>query len=306
MSITTYAELKTAVANWLARADLTDRIPEFILMAEDRIARELHDDQTMERFIGVVFRPTVDVPASGVGGTSTAITLSPDPAATEYVWGDSYSFTFPFSQTTAGGLTIDVSGIGALGVIEYVGGAALAIGNARLRKNDKVNIMYPNGGWTLVQPGGFLLPAVATYLGIRSIHLDGDPKRLTYYPPQDFWSRAATLQTGRPRIFTQEGSNIVVAPVPDATYTARATTYRRADPMADDTDSPPLLREHSGHRGLYVYGALLEAALYTEDDTAALKWAAAFDDAVEKVGRAHRYKKYPPGSLVMRSDVHGG
>lgn len=37
MSITTYSELKTAVANWLNRSDLTDRIPEFITMAETRI-----------------------------------------------------------------------------------------------------------------------------------------------------------------------------------------------------------------------------------------------------------------------------
>ena len=37
MAISTYAELKTAVANWLQRDDLTSRIPEFIAMAEDRI-----------------------------------------------------------------------------------------------------------------------------------------------------------------------------------------------------------------------------------------------------------------------------
>lgn len=37
MSITTYSELKTAVANWLDRSDLTSRIPEFITLAEARI-----------------------------------------------------------------------------------------------------------------------------------------------------------------------------------------------------------------------------------------------------------------------------
>ena len=34
MSITTFAELKTAVANWLNRTDLTDRLQEFIALAE--------------------------------------------------------------------------------------------------------------------------------------------------------------------------------------------------------------------------------------------------------------------------------
>lgn len=41
MSITTYAELKTAVANWLARSDLTSYIPDFIRLAEVRIYDEV-------------------------------------------------------------------------------------------------------------------------------------------------------------------------------------------------------------------------------------------------------------------------
>ena len=41
MAIGTYAELQTAVANWLDRDDLTDRIPEFISLAEARFNRVL-------------------------------------------------------------------------------------------------------------------------------------------------------------------------------------------------------------------------------------------------------------------------
>jgi hypothetical protein len=41
MAIGTFAELKTAIANFLARDDLTDRIPEFISLAEARMGREL-------------------------------------------------------------------------------------------------------------------------------------------------------------------------------------------------------------------------------------------------------------------------
>jgi len=41
MAISTYTELKTAVANWLDRDDLTDRIPEFIALAEARFNRVL-------------------------------------------------------------------------------------------------------------------------------------------------------------------------------------------------------------------------------------------------------------------------
>jgi hypothetical protein len=41
MAISTYAELKTAVDNWLARTDLTSRVPEFISLAEARMSREI-------------------------------------------------------------------------------------------------------------------------------------------------------------------------------------------------------------------------------------------------------------------------
>ena len=41
MAIGTYAELQTAVANWLDRDDLTARIPEFITLAETRFNRLL-------------------------------------------------------------------------------------------------------------------------------------------------------------------------------------------------------------------------------------------------------------------------
>ena len=41
MAISTFAELKTATANWLDRSDLTDRIPEFIALAEARFNRIL-------------------------------------------------------------------------------------------------------------------------------------------------------------------------------------------------------------------------------------------------------------------------
>ena len=40
MSITTYSELQTAVANWINRNDVAERIPEFITLAEARMKRD--------------------------------------------------------------------------------------------------------------------------------------------------------------------------------------------------------------------------------------------------------------------------
>lgn len=50
MAISTYAELKTAVANWLNRSDLTTYIPDLIMLGEGRIYRDLRI-RTMESSI---------------------------------------------------------------------------------------------------------------------------------------------------------------------------------------------------------------------------------------------------------------
>jgi hypothetical protein len=43
MSLDTYANLKTSIANFLKRSDLTSIIPDFITLAETKIARDLLD-----------------------------------------------------------------------------------------------------------------------------------------------------------------------------------------------------------------------------------------------------------------------
>ena len=48
MSFTSYSDLKTTVANYLARTDLTDQIPDFIKMAELRMQRELRIRQMLK------------------------------------------------------------------------------------------------------------------------------------------------------------------------------------------------------------------------------------------------------------------
>ena len=48
MAFSNYSELKTSIANFLARDDLTSQIPDFIRLAEARMSREL-DARSMEK-----------------------------------------------------------------------------------------------------------------------------------------------------------------------------------------------------------------------------------------------------------------
>jgi hypothetical protein len=49
MALTTYTELKTSIADWLNRSDLTATIPDFISLAEAQIERTLRTRQMLTR-----------------------------------------------------------------------------------------------------------------------------------------------------------------------------------------------------------------------------------------------------------------
>lgn len=59
MAISTFSELKTAIANWLNRSDLTSVIPDFIALAEARMNRD-----SRMRVGEAVVNDTIDVVAS--------------------------------------------------------------------------------------------------------------------------------------------------------------------------------------------------------------------------------------------------
>lgn len=63
MAISTYAELKTAVDNWLARDDLTSRVPEFITLGENRIYREMKVRQMETALSSTIASGVIAVPS---------------------------------------------------------------------------------------------------------------------------------------------------------------------------------------------------------------------------------------------------
>lgn len=62
MALATYSDLKTAVASWLARSDLTLTIPDFITLAEARINRELRTREMVEQETAAVSTQALAIP----------------------------------------------------------------------------------------------------------------------------------------------------------------------------------------------------------------------------------------------------
>jgi hypothetical protein len=98
LSITTFAELSTAVANWSARSDLTSRIPEGIALAEAKINRRLRTlDMVTKNATFSITGEYVATPTS-FGGVKTFY-LNIDPKVTLEYMADEQQTTLYASGT---------------------------------------------------------------------------------------------------------------------------------------------------------------------------------------------------------------
>lgn len=77
MSITSYSELQTAVANWVHRSDLTTLIPDFIMMGEKRIFRDVRCRVMESALSGTTASGSVAVPSDYLELKLAYISASP-------------------------------------------------------------------------------------------------------------------------------------------------------------------------------------------------------------------------------------
>lgn len=66
MAISTYADLKNAVTNWMARSDLAGEAADFIVLAEAHLNRELPAVETDAPLTGVVDDRRIDIAATSM------------------------------------------------------------------------------------------------------------------------------------------------------------------------------------------------------------------------------------------------
>lgn len=77
MALSTYAELKASIADWLNRADLTTQIVDFIRMAEARFDRDLRCDEMDATASLSISGGSVAVPSGLLAVRSIRLTESP-------------------------------------------------------------------------------------------------------------------------------------------------------------------------------------------------------------------------------------
>ena len=130
-----------------------------------------------------------------------------------------------------------------------------------------------------------------SFLQMRRLYLNvTDVPALEYVSPDNYWKKWGSATSGQPQIYTIEGENLVFAPTPDSTYTGKALYYKRFTALSSDSDDNWIL---TNARGLYLYGALLEAAPFIRNDPRLAIWSSMFDNTLDRVMAADMRDRHP-------------
>lgn len=135
---------------------------------------------------------------------------------------------------------------------------------------------------TLILPAGMNTVEIpARYLEPMFLEIVwGDTQeneRLTYLSPEQMTLQDSTGVAVEPEYWTINGANIEFPEPADQDYTLRFRMLRGFD-IANDGTNAVLAK----YRGLYLYGALLQAAPYMRDDPRIAVWGSMYTNLLRK------------------------
>jgi hypothetical protein len=108
--------------------------------------------------------------------------------------------------------------------------------------------------------------------------------------------------SGKPRFFGVVGGQFRLVPVPDATYTTELTYYAKLTKLSSTVTTNWLL---ASSPDIYLYGALLQAAPYLQDDARIQVWSSLYDRAMSELQTADDRGASSGGALLTRAKTFG-
>jgi hypothetical protein len=103
--------------------------------------------------------------------------------------------------------------------------------------------------------------------------------------------------SGTPRFYANIGDTIEVFPTPDAEYQMQLQYYAKTPALSDSNTTNWLLGEAPD---LYLYGSLVQAAPYLNDDARLQTWAALYSAAMQSLQKASDDTRFAGSGLRMR------
>jgi hypothetical protein len=108
--------------------------------------------------------------------------------------------------------------------------------------------------------------------------------------------------SGKPRFFTVAGGQFRFLPVPDSSYTGELAYYAKLSKLSDSNTTNWLL---TAAPDAYLYGTLMQAAPYLQDDARIATWSALYSSALEDLQVADDRSATSGGALIARAKTFG-
>lgn len=108
--------------------------------------------------------------------------------------------------------------------------------------------------------------------------------------------------SGKPRFFGVVGGQFRLVPTPDSNYTTELTYYAKLTKLSSTVATNWLL---TSSPDIYLYGSLLQAAPYLQDDARISTWSALYDRAMNDLQTADDRSASSGGTLLTRAKSFG-
>jgi hypothetical protein len=118
---------------------------------------------------------------------------------------------------------------------------------------------------------------------LKGLSLDIEGAGLEYRTSEELRSMFPDAYSGRPSVYTVEGSNLILGPKPDTVYNIRARYYQKLLPFTSDASTDYVLTNHSS---VYLAAGMVEIALYTMDDQLAAFWEPRYQSFVRDANKS--------------------
>lgn len=119
------------------------------------------------------------------------------------------------------------------------------------------------------------------------------PEQLTLY------KASSGRLTGQPRraAITTNGTELILAPVPDVAYVAEIIYATKLDRLSSSVTSNWILDDNSD---VYLYGSLIHSAPFLKDDTRVPTWETRFEKGLAQIRALIERRKWSANTLIMR------
>ncbi len=139
---------------------------------------------------------------------------------------------------------------------------------------------------------------------VTSLALDDDQRRgpIEILSPEQLtaYKAASGRSTSYPRkaAITTNGTELILAPVPDQAYTAEIIYSTKLDRLSATVTSNWILDDHSD---VYLYGSLIHSAPFLKDDNRVqTTWEPRFEKALPQLAALIDRRKWAANTPVMR------